>query len=95
LKPRKHSYVSGKGRIVIASGVAAFVALGIGVAWMTFSVRPPDPLTVSTVRPVETVRHATAAEKGTKSAPTPGPDVPPPQGTIRRMEAIGGAFSKR
>jgi hypothetical protein len=95
LKPSKHLYVSGKGKVVIASGVAAFVVLGIGVVWMIFSIRQPDTSTVSTVRPVETVRHATAAEKGTKSSPTVAPNVPPPQGTIRRMEAIGGAFSKK
>jgi hypothetical protein len=95
LKLSKHSYLSGKGKIVIAGGVAAFVVLGIGVVWMTFSTGSPDALTVSTVRPVETVRYATAPEKGAKNNPTVAPDVQPPQGTVRRMEAIGGAFSKK
>lgn len=95
LKPAKHSYLSSRGKVVIASGVAAFLVLGIGVFWMTFSVRPPDTLTVSTVRPVETVRYATAAEKDVTSTPTVVPNVPPPQGTIRRMEVISGAFSKK
>ncbi len=95
LEPSKHSYLSGKGKVVIASGVAAFLVLGIGVVWMIFSAKPQDTLTVSTVRPVETVRYATTPEKGTKSTPTVAPNVQPPQGTVRRMEAIGGAFSKK
>ena len=93
----KQSYLAGKGKLVIASGVAASLLLASGVLWFVKNSASKDPetLTVSTVRPVETIRYAPALEKKAKSGPTETPNVQPPQGTIRRMEAISGTFSKK
>ncbi|MBX9775348.1 MAG: hypothetical protein K2Y71_13190 [Xanthobacteraceae bacterium] len=97
-QPKQHA--SGKGKLVIASGVAVFLLLGAGgVVWFLSvgSGKNTDGLTVSAVRPVETIRFAPAPEKEktAKQAPSVPPNVAPPQGTVRRMEAISGTFSKK
>ena len=96
-KSGKHSYLSGKAKLVIASGAAIFLLTGIGVVWILTAGADTgtESLAVSTVRPVETVRYATAPEKTTKSPQTVLQNVQPPQGTVRRMEAISGTFSKK
>lgn len=96
-QPKQHA--SEKGKLVVASGVAVFLLLGTGgVLWFLSvgSGKNTDGLTVSAVRPVETIRFAPAPEmeKTTKQAPSVPPNVQP-QGTVRRMEAISGTFSKK
>ncbi|MBX9776227.1 MAG: hypothetical protein K2Y71_17750 [Xanthobacteraceae bacterium] len=93
----KHSSLAENGKLVIASGVAACLLLGTGIFWFLnhSAGHHPDALTASTVRPVETIRYAPAPEKKASSGPVEMPNVQPPQGTIRRMEAISGAFSKK
>jgi hypothetical protein len=93
----KHPYWSGKFALIVAGGVAASLALAIGVVWFVRagSGTGPEAMTVTTVRPVETIRYAPAPEQKTASGtPTVSPNVQPPQGTIRRMEAISGTFKK-
>jgi hypothetical protein len=84
-------------KLAIASGVAACLVLGTGIFWFLKSTagNSSDTLTVSTVRPTETIRYAPPPEKKAKSARTETVNVQPPQGTIRRMEAISGTFSKK
>jgi hypothetical protein len=93
----KHSSRSGKFKLVVAGGVAASLSLAAGAVWfvMAGSNAGTETMTVSTVRPVETIRYAPAPEKKTaNSTPAAPPHVQAPQGTIRRMEAISGAFKK-
>lgn len=86
--------------LVIAAGAGGLV-LCFGVLWVATigsSQEPEKPsFAVSTTRPTETIRVAkppgAAAED--KSGRTAGHEVPPPQGTIRRMDAISSSFSKR
>ena len=96
-KSKQHSYLSGKAKLVIASGAATFLLTGIGVVWIlrAGADTSTESVTVSTVRPVETIRYATAPEKTTKGPQTVPKNVQPPQGTVRRMEAISGTFSKK
>lgn len=92
----KHSYWSGKAKLVVAGGVAASLSLAIGVVWFVKvgSNASTETMAVSTVRPIETIRYAPVPEKSAKSTPTVPPNVQPPQGTVRRMEAISGTFKK-
>jgi hypothetical protein len=93
----KHSHLAANGKLVIAGGVAACLLLGTGIFWFLKNRAGNDPeaLTVSTVRPTETIRYAPPPEKKAKSGPAETANVQPPQGTIRRMEAISGTFSKK
>jgi hypothetical protein len=96
-KSEQHSHFSGQAKLVIASGTAIFLLTGIGVVWIlrAGADTSTESLTVSTVRPVETIRYATAPEKTAKSPQAVPQSVPPPHGTVRRMEAISGTFSKK
>jgi hypothetical protein len=96
LEQSKHSYWSGKAKLVVAGGVAASLSLATGAVWFVKAQSSDSTATmaVSTVRPVETIRYAPVPEKSAKSTPTVPPNVEPPQGTVRRMEAISGAFKK-
>jgi hypothetical protein len=95
----KHSARSGKLKLAVAGGVAATLSLAIGAVWLVKagSNASTETMTVSTVRPVEIVRYAPVPvpeKKTANSTPTVPPNVQPPQGTIRRMEAISGTFKK-
>jgi hypothetical protein len=92
----KHSYWSEKPKLVVAGGIAASLSLAIGAVWFVKakSSDGTETMAVSTVRPVETIRYAPVPEKSAKSIPTVPPNVEPPRGTVRRMEAISGAFKK-
>jgi hypothetical protein len=96
LEQSKHSYWSTKAKLVVAGGVAASLSLAIGAVWFVKakSSDRAETMTVSTVRPVETIRFAPIPEKSAKTTPTVPANVEPPQGTVRRMEAISGAFKK-
>jgi len=99
--PTKQSHGPGRVKLIVAGVVATVLLIGAGI-FLQFggsSNDRPDTVTVSTVRPVETIRYAQPsekpAEKKAKAGPTEAPNVPQPQGTVRRMEAISGAFSKK
>ena len=95
-KSGQHSRLSGKAKLVIASGAAVCLLTGIGVVWILRAGADTrtESLTVSTVRPVETIRHVTVPEQAAKGPQAPQ-NVPTPQATVRRMEAISGTFSKK
>ena len=83
--------------LVIAAG-ACGLALCFGVVWIatigSSQEQEKPSLTVSTTRPTETIRVAKPPATEDKSGRT-AQEVPPPQGTIRRMDAISSSFSKR
>ncbi|MBX9778229.1 MAG: hypothetical protein K2Y71_27920 [Xanthobacteraceae bacterium] len=83
-------------KLLIGSGIVVAVAISFGSFWiMKRTDSGPEALTVTTVRPTETIRLAPQPEPKAKAAPTAQPVVQPPQGTMKRMEAIQGAFSKK
>jgi hypothetical protein len=90
-------------RIHRALGWRVMLAVGLGVAGILFfavvsTKNPQKPLQTTTVRPAEVIRVARPDETPRADAVKPSPDpiyVPPPQGTIKRMEGISKAFSKQ
>ena len=71
-----------KRRAMLAIGLGGMVAVAITF----FTV---EAVRVSVAKPDSTIRADDAK-------PSPGPvNVPPPQGTIKRMDAISKAFSNR
>lgn len=96
-KSEQHSHLSGKAKLVIASGAAVCLLTGMGVVWILRAGADTrtKSLTVSTVRPVEAIRYVTVPEQTAKGSQTVPQNVPPPQATVRRMEAISGTFSKK
>lgn len=83
-------------KLLVGCGVAAAIAIGVSSFWMLKrSEASTETLGITTVRPTETIRYAPSPEQKAKAAPSAQPVVPPPQGTMKRMEAIQGAFSKK
>jgi hypothetical protein len=75
-------------------GLGAILVAGIGIALM---VATPRLSSTTTARPNETV-GVKPKETARTGADRPGFDpnsVPVPEGTLRRMEGIKKAFSKR
>jgi hypothetical protein len=96
-EPSKAPYLAGTTKLVIAGGVATLLVAGTGLFWILKgnSEAGSEGFAVSTVRPAEVIRYAPPPETKAKSAPVETPHVQPPQGTVRRMEAISGSFSKK
>jgi hypothetical protein len=92
----KQPFLAGRAKLVIASGVGAVLLLGTGLFWIlkSNSGASSESFAVSTVRPTETIRYAPPPDQKAKTAPEQ-PHVQAPQGTVRRMEAISGSFSKK
>lgn len=92
----RHSYGSRKAQLIVAVSVAASLSLAIGIIWFVKvgSNAGTETAAVSTVRPIEIIRHAPVPDKSAKSTPAVPQNVQPPEGTIRRMEAISGTFKK-
>lgn len=89
-------YSFGERKLLIGCGIVATVVIGLSSLWMLKrSDGATGAVAVSTIRPTETIRFAPSPEPKTKAVPTAHPPVQPPQGTIKRMEAIQGAFSKK
>lgn len=87
-------------RVILAVGVAGIIVAGIALFTMVSTVPPHGSLQTTTVRPTEVIRvdRARPDEKIRADAVKPSPDsinVPPAQGTVRRMEGISKAFSKQ
>jgi hypothetical protein len=75
------------------------IATGIALFAVVSAVSPQPSLQTTTVRPTEVIRIGVARSDETirAGAVKPNPDsinVPPPQGTIKRMEGVSKAFSK-
>ncbi len=80
--------------VVLMVGLGAILVVGIGIALM---VATPRSSSTTTARPNETV-GVKPKETARTGADRPGFDpnsVPVPEGTLRRMEGINKAFSKR
>jgi hypothetical protein len=82
--------------VMSGAGVGALV-FGAGLAWVILGPAPSgeQQSTISTTRPSETIRVSRPPQEQGKSTQTTQPVVPPPDGTIRRLEAISGSFSKK
>ncbi len=86
-----------KRRAMLAIGLGGMVAVAITFFTVSSMKSQGSP---QSIRPVEAVRVSVAKPDSTIRAddakPSPGPvNVPPPQGTIKRMDAISKAFSNR
>jgi len=86
-------------KIAVATGLGTVLVVGIalGVWYMAAHDDQKPSLAISTTRPVETIRFTKPDDtmwKKAKGMPTTH-DVPPPQGTLRRMDGISSAFSKK
>ena len=86
-----------KRRVMLAIGLGGVVAVAVTLFTVSSmnsqgslqTIRPAEAVRVSVAKPDSTIR-ADAAK------PSPGSvNVPPPQGTIKRMDAISKAFSNR
>lgn len=78
-------------RVLAVCALGSILVAGIGFAVLL--MKSPDG--ISTVRPSEVVRIEWAAPKPAASKNKPAPvEVPAPQGTINRMNAIRESFSK-
>jgi hypothetical protein len=96
LKEAKRPKLSRSVKLAVATGVGACLLLGVGLIWSGgIGWNNGHPPSFSTVRPVETIRFATPPAEPVKKDSTAVSEVPPPQGTIRRMEAISGSFSRK
>ena len=96
-KVEQHPFSSSKSKLLIGIGVAVALAAtiaGVCTIWMAKSAST-ETSTISTVRPSETIRIGASPEQKAKANPTAQPAVQSPQGTVKRMEAIQGAFSKK
>src|SRR5689334_16627792 len=93
-KPTKPSGF-GNGKLLIGCGVIAAVLIGLSSFWMLKRSDETEAFSVSTIRPTETIRIAPSQEPKAKAASATQPAVQPPQGTMKRMEAIQGTFSKK
>jgi hypothetical protein len=87
-----------KRRVMLAIGLGGIVVAAITLFTVVSSMNPQGSL--QAIRPAEVVRVGVAKPDSTihADAAKPSPDsvnVPPPQGTIKRMDAISKAFSKR
>lgn len=71
--------------IALAVGLAAVLIIGIATI-----VIMPGEKTTTTARPTEAIRV-----KSNETARADQPNVPPPQGTTRRLEEINKGFTKR
>lgn len=87
--------------LVAAVGAGSIVAAGTGTA-LILSTSQQDEFTITTKRPVEIIRFGSLRSKsdslignlGAGRSKQDSVTVPPPLGTINRMNAIRGAFSK-
>ena len=87
-------------RVMLAVGLGGIVVAGIALFTVVSTMKPYGSLQTTTTRPAEVIRVGVAKPDETIRAdaakPDPGPvNVPPPQGTVKRMEGISKAFSKR
>ena len=85
---------------MLAVGVGGAIVTGIALFAVVSAMNPQQSLQTTTVRPTEAIRIGVARPGETIRAgavkPSPDPiNVPPPQGTIKRMEGISKAFSKQ
>jgi len=83
---------------MLAIGLGGMVVAAITLFTVISGMNPQGSSQV--IRPTEVVRVSAPKPDGTirADAAKPSPDsvtVPPPQGTIKRMDAISKAFSKR
>ena len=85
---------------MLAVGLGGILAAGIALFAVVSTMNSHGSLQTTTARPAEVVRFRVAKPDETIRAdaakPSPDPvDVPPPQGTVKRMDAISKAFSKK
>jgi hypothetical protein len=74
---------------MVAVAITFFTVSSMNSQGSPQSIRPVEAVRVSVAKPDSTIRADDAK-------PSPGPvNVPPPQGTIKRMDAISKAFSNR
>jgi hypothetical protein len=80
--------------VMLAVGLGAILVVGMGIALM---VATPRSLSTTTARPNETVvvKPKETARTGADRPSFDPNSVPVPEGTLRRMEGINKAFSKR
>jgi hypothetical protein len=81
-------------------GLSGTVVAGTALFALNSTIRLQRSGQASIVRPVETIRVDTAIRDETTRTDTIGSsyepiNVPPPLGTIKRMEGISKAFSKQ
>ena len=97
--PKKKQSIHTPFKIAVATGLGTVLVVGIavGVWYMAAHDHQKPSLAISTIRPVETIRFAKPDDTMGKKAKGPSPthDVPQPQGTLRRMDGISSAFSKK
>jgi hypothetical protein len=81
---------------MLAVALAGIIVAGIALFVIVSTMNPQESLQTTTVRPAEVIRVGVARpdEIVPADAVKPIPE-PVPQGTIRRMEGISKAFSKR
>jgi hypothetical protein len=89
-----------KWRVILAVGLCGIIVAGVALVAMISTMSPRESLPITIVRPAEVIRVGGARPDATIRAdavkPSPNPiSVPPPQGTVRRMEGISKAFSKQ
>ncbi len=89
-------------RAPLIAGLVAILALGVGflvlVASPNSTVAPQASLQIPNAKPDDVLRGATIIrdQSGESAKPEFDPNsVPPPQGTIRRLEGISKSFWKR
>jgi hypothetical protein len=82
-----------KRTVAVAIGIAAVLLLGIGIAVFAIprSAENPNAPSPTAVTRANNEPTRTAGEKPTFD-PT---SVAPPEGTVRRLDAIKGSFSKQ
>jgi hypothetical protein len=80
---------SRNGLATLAAGLGITFVAGIALYMMA---APSGPAT--TARPSETIRRIDQAKSDERGRPDPV-EVPPPQGTVKRMDAISKSFSKK
>lgn len=96
--PRDHR--ARKWRVMLAVSLGGIIVAGIAFFAVVSTMNPQNSLQITTARPTEVIRVGGARPDETIRAgavkPSPDPiNVPPPQGTIKRMEGISKAFSKQ
>jgi hypothetical protein len=85
---------------MLAAGLGGIIVAGVALFAVVSTMNPKEPVQITSIRPVEVIRVGGARPNETIRAdavkPSPDPiNVPPPQGTVRRMEGISKAFSKQ
>jgi hypothetical protein len=83
--------------VMMAAGLAAVLLLAIGLAVVVMTSRPTQTTSarVDENAPVSGAKAVEAAPRSGAKAKVDPVVVPPPQGTMRRMDAISKSFSKQ